>query len=102
MQVMCLSPSSYNVWQIRWLQKLSEEPGVEEVPPFSKEANDLLENTISSFSVAEAQKVKDIERVTNHDVKAMEYYLKETLGGHNDVSKVPKVLALQRRICLIV
>jgi adenylosuccinate lyase len=70
------------------LQKLSEVPGLKEVPPFSEEANCALENIISSFDVAEALTIKAIERVTNHDVKAVEYYLKEKLGEHDELATV--------------
>ncbi|CAM6094230.1 unnamed protein product [Calypogeia fissa] len=74
--------------EVRWLQKLSEIPGVEEVPCFSNEHNAILENIMNSFSVADAVIVKKIEAVTNHDVKAIEYFLKERLGGHNELAKV--------------
>lgn len=80
--------SDFVVSQVRWLQKLAQVPGVEEVPSFSSEANAILEDTISSFSVADATTVKGIEVVTNHDVKAIEYFLKERLGAHNELAKV--------------
>jgi len=62
--------------EIRWLQMLSELPEVEEVPLFSAEANSFLENYLENFGPEQAQEVKTIERTTNHDVKAVEYVLK--------------------------
>ncbi|MDE2430701.1 MAG: adenylosuccinate lyase, partial [Burkholderiales bacterium] len=62
--------------EISWLQALSQA-GFDEIKPFSAEANALLEKLVSEFSEASAQRIKDIEAVTNHDVKAVEYWLKE-------------------------
>ncbi|KAG6555114.1 hypothetical protein Mapa_003149 [Marchantia paleacea] len=74
--------------EVRWLQKLSEMTGVSEVPTFSSDAHADLEKIISNFSVDQALQVKAIERTTNHDVKAIEYFLKDHLGEHPEVSKV--------------
>jgi len=63
--------------EIRWLQQLAEQPEIAELPPFSTAANDYLNQLIESFSVADAERIKEIERTTNHDVKALEYFLKE-------------------------
>eukprot|EP00850_Spirogloea_muscicola_P003196 SM000013S26365 [mRNA] locus=s13:57211:59796:+ [translate_table: standard] len=74
--------------EVRWLQKLAELDGLPEVPPLSAAAQALLEETASGFSVADAQAVKTIERTTNHDVKAIEYFLKERLSSSEELSKV--------------
>ncbi len=63
--------------EIRWLQKLAAHPEIEELAPFSESANQYLDSIVSEFSEADAQRVKDIERTTNHDVKAVEYLIKE-------------------------
>jgi adenylosuccinate lyase len=63
--------------EVRWLQALSQHPEIVEVAPFSDSANALLNSIIDEFGVEDAQRIKDIERVTNHDVKAVEYFLKE-------------------------
>ncbi len=63
--------------EIRWLQKLAATPAISEVAPFDKETNDFLDEIVSNFSLADAQRVKDIESTTNHDVKAVEYLIKE-------------------------
>lgn len=62
--------------EVRWLQTLSELPEVKEVPQFSDEATKFLDDLLASFGVEDAMAVKDIEKVTNHDVKAIEYALK--------------------------
>ncbi|WED27886.1 adenylosuccinate lyase [Vibrio sp. DW001] len=67
--------------EIRWLQKLSATDAIKEVPAFSAEANQFLDELAANFSEADAQRIKDIERTTNHDVKAVEYFLKEKVAG---------------------
>ena len=68
--------------EIRWLQTLSRHPGIPEVPIFSAEADRLLDDIAEQFGVADAQRIKEIERTTNHDVKAVEYFLKERVAAH--------------------
>ncbi len=63
--------------EIRWLQQLSKEPDISEVAPFSTAANDFLNGLLDNFDLADAARIKDIEKVTNHDVKAVEYFIKE-------------------------
>ena len=63
--------------EIRWFETLSAHPEIPELPPLSEEASALLEGLVIDFDVHEAQHIKEIESVTNHDVKAVEYYLKE-------------------------
>ena len=63
--------------EVRWLQQLSKHAGIPEVPAFSSATNALLDSIITNFNEADAQAVKDIERTTNHDVKAVEYFLKK-------------------------
>jgi adenylosuccinate lyase len=74
--------------EIRWLQQLAALPGVKEVPALSDSANVYLEEVLASFDEKEAGIVKDKEAVTNHDVKAVEYYLKDKLAGHAELSSV--------------
>jgi adenylosuccinate lyase len=62
--------------EIRWLQSLANNKAIPELPAFSAEANQYLDDIVSSFSLADAQEVKNIERETNHDVKAVEYLIK--------------------------
>ena len=67
--------------EIRWLQKLAAHPGVAEVPAFSADANGFLDRLVSEFSLEDAERIKDIERTTNHDVKAVEYFIKEKIAS---------------------
>ena len=66
--------------EVSWLQALSEA-GFDEIKPFSDDAKALLNKLVAEFSEADAQRIKDIEAVTNHDVKAVEYWLKEKVAG---------------------
>ncbi len=66
--------------EIRWLQKLAAHPEITEVPAFSAEANGFLDQLVSEFSLQDAERIKDIERTTNHDVKAVEYFIKERIA----------------------
>ncbi|MCH2207862.1 MAG: adenylosuccinate lyase [Lentisphaerales bacterium] len=80
----------YRVYvEIQWLIALCEEAGIPEARALSAEEVAILEKIATDFDVNEAQKVKDIERTTNHDVKAVEYYLKNKIEGTSleDVSE---------------
>ncbi|MCP3870019.1 MAG: adenylosuccinate lyase, partial [Gammaproteobacteria bacterium] len=78
--------------EIRWLQALSENPGIGEVKPLSQSANDLLNRIIHDFSPKEAQRVKEIEATTNHDVKAVEYFLKERIAGNEELEAISEFI----------
>lgn len=74
--------------EVRWLQSLAENPAIAEVPAFSQAANDFLNHIIEAFNEADAQKIKDIERTTNHDVKAVEYFIKERIAENKELHAV--------------
>ncbi len=74
--------------EIRWLQALADDPQIAEVPTLSSSANQQLNDIISEFSEAEAQSIKDIEKTTNHDVKAVEYFLKEKFADNVELNRV--------------
>jgi len=74
--------------EVRWLQQLSRHPQIEEVQPFGDAANQLLDNIVAQFSLEDAGRIKEIERTTNHDVKAVEYFLKEKIGGNEELARV--------------
>ncbi len=78
--------------EVRWLQALAQHPKITEVSPFSDGANRLLNSIVSDFSEADAQRVKDIEKTTNHDVKAVEYLLKEKITGNAELEKVSEFI----------
>ncbi len=67
--------------EVRWLASLAEHPGIPEVAPLSPEARARLEALATGFDEAGARRVKEIEATTNHDVKAVEYFLKERVAG---------------------
>jgi adenylosuccinate lyase len=72
--------------EIAWLLALSDEPAIAEVPSFSDAARNRLLAAGNAFSVADATNVKSIEARTNHDVKAVEYWLKERFAGDAEVA----------------
>jgi adenylosuccinate lyase len=74
--------------EIRWLQQLANHPQISEVPAFSAEANQILDAIVSDFSEANALRVKEIEATTNHDVKAVEYFIKEQFKGNQELEAV--------------
>ncbi|MDT0581846.1 adenylosuccinate lyase [Brumicola blandensis] len=76
------------VVEVRWLQAMSKLEDVTEVPAFSAEANALLNDIVDNFSETDAQRVKDIEATTNHDVKAVEYFLKEKVAGNAELNAI--------------
>ncbi|MFK5969765.1 MAG: adenylosuccinate lyase [Candidatus Marithrix sp.] len=74
--------------EIRWLQFMANSQSITEVPVFSDAAQNLLNNIVEKFSIEEAQRVKIIERTTNHDVKAVEYFIKEQIANNAELAKV--------------
>jgi adenylosuccinate lyase len=71
--------------EVRWLQQLAAHPGVPEAPELSANARTRLDKLVSEFTVRDAERVKDIERTTNHDVKAVEYFIKERIADEADL-----------------
>jgi len=78
--------------EVRWLQALAVEPAISEVPALSASANDRLEAILNGFSLDDAERVKQIERTTNHDVKAVEYFLKEKIADHAELAAVSEFI----------
>ena len=74
--------------EIRWLQHLAANPAITEVPAFSDHANKILDGVVDNFSEEDAQRVKNIERTTNHDVKAVEYFIKEKIAGNPELEAI--------------
>ncbi len=74
--------------EVRWLQHLAAHPQITEVPAFSQQASELLDNIVANFSEKDALRVKAIEATTNHDVKAVEYFLKEKIAGNAELMAV--------------
>ena len=78
--------------EVRWLQRLAAHPQITEVPPFSEGANALLDELATGFALEHAERVKEIERTTNHDVKAIEYLLKEQAARLPELAKVSEFI----------
>ena len=74
--------------EVRWLQKLAAHIQIQEVPALSAEANNYLDSIVANFSVEDANRIKTIERTTNHDVKAVEYFLKEKCEALPELYKI--------------
>lgn len=66
--------------EVRWLQRLSDEPEIAELAPLTSVMKDVLNHIVDNFSIDDAERVKKIEATTNHDVKAVEYFIREKLG----------------------
>lgn len=74
--------------EIRWFQSLAANEMITEVPPLDKESKQFLDDLITHFDEIEAEKIKVFEKQTNHDVKAIEYYLKDKFTHHGKLKSV--------------
>lgn len=78
--------------EIEWLLFMANEPQIPEVAPLSESATQSLRDIIHNFSLENAERVKELERTTRHDVKAVEYFLKEQVEKHDELSAVSEFL----------
>ncbi len=78
--------------EVRWLQALAAHADINEVPALSAEANARLDAIVANFNEADGQRIKDIERTTNHDVKAVEYFLKEQVESLPELAAVSEFI----------
>jgi len=78
--------------EVRWLQCLADEASVPELAPSSSVMKDVLNPIVDDFSIKDAERVKDIEATTNHDVKAVEYFIRERLGDGPETSSLKDFL----------
>jgi len=76
------------VVEVRWLQLLAQNEGIAEIPALSHHAAKILDNIAANFNPEDAQRIKNIERTTNHDVKAVEYFLKEKMAGNGELESI--------------
>ena len=74
--------------EVRWLQALAAHNDILEIPTLSEHANNILNAIADNFSEEDAHRVKNIERTTNHDVKAVEYFLKEKIAGNQELEAI--------------
>ncbi|OQX31446.1 MAG: adenylosuccinate lyase [Candidatus Sedimenticola endophacoides] len=78
--------------EVRWLQALAANEQIGEVPPLSEHAINLLDGIVTHFDEEDARRVKNIERTTNHDVKAVEYFLKEKIAGNHELEAISEFI----------
>jgi len=78
--------------EVKWLQALAESTAIKEVPALSSHAHKILEELSEHFSEDDAQRIKNIERTTNHDVKAVEYFLKEKIAGNTELEAISEFI----------
>jgi adenylosuccinate lyase len=78
--------------EVHWLEALAAHPAIEEVPQLSEHARNILDGIVENFSEEDAHRVKNIERTTNHDVKAVEYFLKEKIAGNHELEAISEFI----------
>lgn len=78
--------------EIRWLQALAKESQINEVPKLNQQELHFLDSIFNDFNLQSAQRIKEIEKQTNHDVKAVEYFIKEKLTESNNLSKLSEFI----------
>jgi len=78
--------------EVRWLQCLADEPSVPELAPLSTVMKDVLNHIVDDFSLDAAERIKNIEATTNHDVKAVEYFIRERLGDGPETQAIKDFL----------
>jgi len=78
--------------EVTWLKKLSATPEIAEVPAFSEDTVKYLDGIVENFSLADAERIKEIEKTTNHDVKSVEYFLKEKAAAVPELAKVSEFM----------
>jgi len=78
--------------EVRWLQALAAQEKIKEVPALGEHANNILNAIVEKFNEEDANRVKNIERTTNHDVKAVEYFLKEKIAGNQELEAISEFI----------
>ncbi|MBT5331865.1 MAG: adenylosuccinate lyase [Porticoccaceae bacterium] len=78
--------------EIRWLQSIAANPGVSDLAEFGSSATEKLNSLIDDFNLESAERVKEIERTTNHDVKAVEYFIREQIIEVDELSKASEFI----------
>lgn len=78
--------------EIKWLQTLAANPNINEVPALTEHANKLLNGIMENFNLEDAERIKNIESSTNHDVKAVEYFLKEKIQDNKELEAISEFI----------
>lgn len=84
--------------EIRWFQHLADQADIPQIGPFSSASKDWLDHIVSDFCLEDADRVKQLERTTNHDVKAVEYFVKEKIAASN-LNELIKVIEFVHFAC---
>jgi len=74
--------------ELAWIKSLASNPQINEVPPLSEQAIAHIDAIVADFSKADGESIKAIERTTNHDVKAIEYFIKEQFAGNPELNAI--------------
>lgn len=78
--------------EIRWLQSIAANPSVSDLADFGSSATEKLNALVDNFSLESAERVKEIERTTNHDVKAVEYFIREQIKEVDELAKASEFI----------
>tara|TARA_B100000929_G_scaffold94322_1_gene74012 strand:- start:841 stop:2214 length:1374 start_codon:yes stop_codon:yes gene_type:complete len=78
--------------EIEWLKKLSKNPNIKEIESFSANSISLLDNIKNNFSIDDAKQIKKIEKITNHDMKAVEYFIREKIQSDPKLKNVSQFI----------
>ncbi|OGT57478.1 MAG: adenylosuccinate lyase [Gammaproteobacteria bacterium RIFCSPHIGHO2_12_FULL_43_28] len=78
--------------EVRWLEMLAEFANLDDIPPLSHHAKSILDETVEQFSLDDAARVKHIETGINHDVKAVEYFIRERIAGNEELAKLSEFI----------
>ena len=78
--------------EIEWLKALAQHPDIIEIAPFNDESLSVLNNIIANFNVKDAETIKEIEKTTNHDVKAVEYFIRDQIKSDSNLAKASQFI----------
>lgn len=78
--------------EVRWLELLADTAALKEVPALNAKAKEILNNLVDNFSIQDAERIKNIESSINHDVKAVEYFIKEHISGNDELAAVSEFI----------
>ena len=78
--------------EVRWLHLLSINNDIKEIPRLSRDAKDFIDNIVNNFSIEDAVEIKEIEKITKHDVKAVEYFIKRKFRRNRELNKISEFI----------
>jgi len=78
--------------EVEWLKKLSKNSSIKEIESFSASSTSLLNNIKDNFSIADAERIKEIEKTTNHDMKAVEYFIREKIQSDSKLKNISQFI----------